>query len=64
MFKSTVKNRWQELQLTPVASEISSIVYRRSSLIFFLEFFRYFRRYDLLADAQNEDDLQRSFLHF
>jgi len=34
MFKSTVKIRWQELQLTPVASEISSIVYRRSSLIF------------------------------
>jgi len=34
MFKSTVKICWQELQLTPVASEISSIVYRRSSLIF------------------------------
>jgi len=33
MFKSTVKIRWQELRLTPVASQISSIVYRRSSLI-------------------------------
>ena len=33
MFKSTVKIRWQELQFTPVASEISSVVYRRSSLI-------------------------------
>ena len=38
MFKSTVKIRWQELQLTPVASEISSIVYQRSSLIFSLIF--------------------------
>jgi len=34
MFKSTVKIHWQEIQLTSVASEISSIVYRRSSLIF------------------------------
>ena len=34
MFKSTVKIRWQEPQLTPVASEISSFVYWRSSLIF------------------------------
>jgi len=34
MLKSTVKIHWQELQLTPVASEISSVVYRRSSLIF------------------------------
>ena len=34
MFKSTVKICWQELQLTPTASEISSIVYRWSSLIF------------------------------
>jgi len=34
MFKSTVKIRWQELHLTPVASEISSLVYRQSSLIF------------------------------
>ena len=34
MFKSTVKIRWQELQLTPIPSEILSIVYRRSSLIF------------------------------
>ena len=34
MFKSTVKIRWQELQLTPVTSEISSTVFRRSSLIF------------------------------
>ena len=34
MFKSTVKIHWQELHLTPIASEILSIVYRRSSLIF------------------------------
>jgi len=34
MFKSTVKICWQELQLTPVASEISSIVYQWFSLIF------------------------------
>jgi len=33
MFKSMVKICWQELQLTPIASEISSVVYRRSSLI-------------------------------
>jgi hypothetical protein len=33
MFKSTVKFRWQTFQLTPVASEISSIVYWGSSLI-------------------------------
>ena len=35
MFKSTVKICWQGLQLTPVASEILSVVCRRSSLIFF-----------------------------
>jgi hypothetical protein len=63
MFKSTVKIRWQELQLTPVASEISSIVYRRSLLIF-SRIFRHSRRNDLLTDAQNEDDFQRSFLLF
>jgi len=34
MFKSTVAIRWQELQLTPVASDISSVVYRRPLLIF------------------------------
>jgi len=33
MFKSTVKICWQELQLTPVASEISSFVYWWSLLI-------------------------------
>jgi len=32
VFKSMVRIRWQELQLTPVASEISSVVYRRSSI--------------------------------
>jgi hypothetical protein len=47
MFKSTVKIRWQALQLTPVASEISSIVYRGPSLIF-LEIFWHSRRYDLM----------------
>ena len=61
MFKSTVKIHWQELQLTPIPSEILSIVYRQSSLIF-VEFFRHSHCCDLLKGAQNEDDLQRSFL--
>ena len=34
MFKPMVKISWQELQLTPVASEIPSILYRQSLLIF------------------------------
>ena len=63
MFKSTIKIHWQDLQLTPIAFEISSIVYWRSSLIFF-EFFWHSCRYDLLKGAQNEDDFQRSFLLF
>ena len=47
----------------PLASEISSIVYRRSSL-FCSRIFRHSRRYDFLTGAQNEDKIQRSFLHF
>ena len=51
MFKSTIKIHWQDLQLTPIAFEISSIVYQWSLMIFF-KFFWHSCRYDLLKGAQ------------